>query len=153
MTLQLVRPDSTQSCILLAALSSCANHRPTTNSTTAIASPAIAGGLLSRGSRFCGLGFTGPGFAGSRFSVVESFMNRTFFFLGLGLPLRSIESAAPPGNGRPNPFVKIIPCDLRDDLHAGNRARDFDPPGKKPADREGVEGSKGSPTDGLEDRS
>jgi hypothetical protein len=43
MTLQLVRPDIRQSCILLAALSSWASHRPTTSKTAAMANPAIAG--------------------------------------------------------------------------------------------------------------
>jgi hypothetical protein len=47
MTLQLVRPDIRQSCILLAEVNSCANHSPTTSRTTAIANPAIAGRRFS----------------------------------------------------------------------------------------------------------
>ena len=46
-TLQLVRPDIRQSCILLADVNSCASHNPTTSRTTAIASPAIAGRRFS----------------------------------------------------------------------------------------------------------
>src|SRR5258708_20082973 len=42
MTLQLVRPDIRQSCILLAAVRSWASHRPAASITTAINSPAIA---------------------------------------------------------------------------------------------------------------
>ena len=42
MTLQFVRPDIRQSCILLAAVRSCASHSPSARITTAIASPAIA---------------------------------------------------------------------------------------------------------------
>jgi len=45
-TLQFVRPDIRQSCILLVAVSSCANHNPTTSSTAAMANPAIAGRRL-----------------------------------------------------------------------------------------------------------
>jgi len=41
-TLQFVRPDIRQSCILLVAVSSRASHNPTTSRITAIASPAIA---------------------------------------------------------------------------------------------------------------
>src|ERR1700722_6511619 len=147
MTLQLVRPVITQSCILLAALNSCASHSPTTSSTAAIASPAIAGVLFCRGSRLCDLGFAGLSFSALKLAL-GSFMTGpscSFF-------LRSIKSAAPPRNGRPNPLMKIIPCNLRDDLHAGDRASDLDPSSKKPADREGVEGSKGSPADRLENR-
>jgi hypothetical protein len=89
MTLQLVRPVITQSCILLAALSSCASHSPTTSSTAAMASPAIAGVLFCRGSRFCDLGFAGFGFlastfSDSRFSGLGSFMNRTFLSIFVG---------------------------------------------------------------------
>jgi hypothetical protein len=47
MTLQLVRPDIRQSCILLAEVSSCANHNPTTSRITAITNPAIAGRRFS----------------------------------------------------------------------------------------------------------
>jgi hypothetical protein len=46
-TLQLVRPDITQSCILLAAVRSCANHTPTASRTTAMMSPAMAPRRLS----------------------------------------------------------------------------------------------------------
>src|SRR5664279_4322991 len=42
MTAQLVRPDIRQSCILLAAVRSCASHKPIARMTTAITSPAIA---------------------------------------------------------------------------------------------------------------
>src|ERR1700680_2916648 len=42
MTLQLVRPDIRQSCILLAAVRSCASHKPAASIATAINSPAIA---------------------------------------------------------------------------------------------------------------
>jgi hypothetical protein len=45
-TLQFVRPDIRQSCILLVAVSSCANHNPTTSRTAAMANPAIAGRRL-----------------------------------------------------------------------------------------------------------
>jgi hypothetical protein len=41
-TLQLVRPDIRQSCILLPAVSSRASHSPNNSNTTAMASPAIA---------------------------------------------------------------------------------------------------------------
>src|ERR1700761_8983936 len=75
-SLQLVRPDSTQSCILLAALNSCANHSPTTRSTAAIASPATAGVLLSRdcglrGLELAGFEFAGLEFVGLGFSAFE----------------------------------------------------------------------------------
>ena len=42
MTLQFVRPDIRQSCILLAAVKSWASHSPSARIATAIASPAIA---------------------------------------------------------------------------------------------------------------
>ena len=42
MTLQFVRPDIRQSCILLAAVKSCASHSPSARIATAIAGPAIA---------------------------------------------------------------------------------------------------------------
>jgi hypothetical protein len=47
MTLQLVRPDITQSCSLLAAVRSCASHTPTASRTTAMTSPAMAPRRLS----------------------------------------------------------------------------------------------------------
>jgi len=45
--LQLVRPDIRQSCILLAAVKSCASHTPTASRTTAMIRPAIAPRRLS----------------------------------------------------------------------------------------------------------
>lgn len=50
MTLQLLRPDIRQSCILLVAVSSRASHSPTTSNTTAIARPAMAPRRLPPGS-------------------------------------------------------------------------------------------------------
>jgi hypothetical protein len=64
----------------------------------------------------------------------------------------SIKPAATPANSRPNPFMQIIPRNLRNDLHACDRARDLDPPGEEPTDSERVERSKGSPADGFENR-
>jgi hypothetical protein len=74
----------------------------------------------------------------------------TFFsiFFGAG----STHPAASPGNCCPNPFVEIVPRDLGHDLKSRDRARDFDASGKEPADRKCVEGSKGTPADGLENR-
>ena len=62
MTLQLVRPDIRQSCILLAAVNSRASHNPTTRSKTATASPAIAVVRLASDSAGSGLMFSGSVF-------------------------------------------------------------------------------------------
>lgn len=63
MTLQLDRPDMTQSCSLLAAVSSRTSQIPTASRMTAIASPAIAPRRLSPGSGF--LSFEGSVIAAS----------------------------------------------------------------------------------------
>lgn len=63
-----------------------------------------------------------------------------------------VSSTAAPRNGRPDALVKVIPGDFGRDLKGGDRSGDFDPARHEPADREGIERSKGPPTDGFEDR-
>jgi hypothetical protein len=101
-TLQLLRPDIRQSCILLAAVNSCASHNPTASKTTAIASPAIAGRRFSLGSR--------------SFMAEPSFHSRAG---SLAQP-HSIQSTTAPVNGRPDALVKVIPRDLGYDLKPGD---------------------------------
>src|ERR1700751_5744403 len=93
MTLQLVRPDIRQSCILLAAVSSRASHQPTTSSTTAIANPAIAGLRL----------FLGSG------SFISESSFRSFAMYSARIPL---QSAASPRYRRPYALVHVVPRDL-----------------------------------------
>src|SRR6202022_3071959 len=64
----------------------------------------------------------------------------------------SSKSAAAPGDGRPDAFVKVIPGDFGYDLDACNRTGDLDPARQEPADRKGVERSQHPPTHGLKDR-
>ena len=63
-----------------------------------------------------------------------------------------VSSTAAPQNGRPDALVKVIPGNFGSDLKGSDRSRDFYPARHEPADREGIERSKGPPTDGLEDR-
>lgn len=102
-TLQLVRPDIRQSCILLAAVSSRASHNPTASRTTAIANPASAGRRFSLGSR--------------SFIAEPSFHSLACS----RLPGRTlIQSAPAPGNFRPDTLVEVIPRNLGDDLKPGD---------------------------------
>jgi len=57
-----------------------------------------------------------------------------------------------PTDGRPHPFVQIIPDDLRREFEAGDRTRDFKSASHEPADHESVDRSQGTPADGLQDR-
>jgi hypothetical protein len=72
MTLQLVRPDIRQSCILLLAVSSCASHSPVASRTTAMASPAIAGRRLPPWSGSVIPGQSKPGYCEYRIVVAGS---------------------------------------------------------------------------------
>jgi hypothetical protein len=46
--------------------------------------------------------------------------------------------AAPPRDGRPSAFMKVIPGDFSDDFQAGDRSSYFNPASHEPADREGI---------------
>src|SRR5664279_3908626 len=60
--------------------------------------------------------------------------------------------AAAPADRRPDPFVKVIPDDLGDELKPRDGTSHRHLAGQEPADREGVERSQGSPADGFEHR-
>src|SRR5215471_19131203 len=65
----------------------------------------------------------------------------------------AIVLASSPRDDRPDPLVEIIPGDLGDDLHSGDRACDLHSTGHEPTDGKRVERAECAPAYGLEHRS